>query len=265
MSAIPLRPLRILSPRRLDPLGRARDERRRAPAGRWLSCGSMKRTLAEGLGTFALVFAGTGAIAVDRATGGGVSHVGISLCFGLVVMSMIYAVGDVSGAHLNPAVTVGFFASRRLALREAWPYVVAQCVGAAAASLAVRAIFGAGELGATAPSGSFWQSFWLEVLLTGQLMFVILGVATGAREKGVMAGIAVGGAVALGALVGGPISGGSMNPARSLGPALVGGEFAGLWIYLTAPMLGALAAVGACRCVREPGCCTAAPAEGGDR
>jgi aquaporin Z len=221
----------------------------------------MKRTLAEALGTFALVFAGTGAIVVDRVTGGGVSHVGISLCFGLVVMSMIYALGDVSGAHLNPAVTVGFFASRRITLREAWPFVVAQCAGAATASLALRAIFGGGELGATAPAGSIWQSFWLEALLTAQLMFVILGVSTGAREKGVVAGIAVGGAVALGALVGGPISGGSINPARSLGPALVGGELAGLWLYLVAPVLGALAAVGACRCVREPGCCGSAPAQ----
>ncbi len=225
----------------------------------------MKRYLAEAIGTFALVFAGTGAIAVDEVTGGAVSHVGIALCFGLVVMSMITALGDVSGAHLNPAVTFGFWAARRIALREACPYVLAQCAGAMAASLVVRALFSGSHLGVTAPAGAAHQAFFVEVLLTSILMFVILGVATGAREKGVAAGVAIGGTVALGALLGGPISGASMNPARSLAPALVSGELAGLWIYLTAPVLGALAAVGACRCVREPGCCGPGAAGGCER
>ena len=220
----------------------------------------MKRYLAEAIGTFALVFAGTGAIVVDEVTGGAISHVGVSLCFGFVVMCMVYALGDVSGAHLNPAVTLGFWASRRMALREAWPYVVAQCAGAVAASLVLRALFSGSHLGVTAPAGATHQSFFVEAILTSMLMFVILGVSTGAKEKGVAAGVAIGGAVALGALLGGPISGASMNPARSLGPALVSGELAGLWIYLTAPVLGALAAVGACACVREPGCCGPAPA-----
>jgi aquaporin Z len=128
-----------------------------------------------------------------------------------------------------------------------------------AASLVVRALFSGSHLGATAPAGAAHQAFFVEVLLSSILMFVILGVSTGAREKGAVAGVAVGGAVALGALLGGPISGASMNPARSLAPALVSGELAGLWIYLTAPVLGALAAVGACRCVREPGCCGPGP------
>ena len=216
----------------------------------------MKHYLAESIGTFALVFAGTAAIVIDELNGGVISHVGVSLTFGLVVMAMIYSVGDVSGAHLNPAVTLGFWASGRMSRREVAPYVVSQSAGALAASLIVRALFLESQtLGATIPAGRASQSFVLEVLLTSILMFVILGVSTGAKEKGLLAGVAVGGAVALGSLLGGPVSGASMNPARSLGPALVSGHVQALWIYLTAPVLGALLAVGGCRCVRDSECC----------
>ena len=219
----------------------------------------MKRYIAESIGTFALVFAGTAAIVINELNGGVISHVGVAMTFGLVVMAMVYSVGDVSGAHLNPAVTLGFWASGRMSGRDVLPYVVSQSAGALVASLVVRALFFESQtLGATLPAGRVSQSFLLEVLLTSILMFVILGVSTGAKEKGLMAGIAVGGAVALGALFGGPVSGASMNPARSLGPALVSGQVQALWIYLTAPVIGAFIAVGACRCVRDSDCCSSA-------
>lgn len=223
----------------------------------------MRRFTAEAVGTFALVLCGTTAIVVDSLTGGVVTHVGVALTFGLIVMTMIYAVGDVSGAHLNPAVTLGFWAAGRFRLTELPPYIMSQCAGALAASLVVRSFF-AGEtgLGATLPSGGIWQSFGLEVLLTALLMFVILGVSTGAKEKGMMAGIAVGGTVALGALLGGPVSGASMNPARSLGPSIISGNLEHLWLYLSAPFLGALVAVGTCKCVRDPSCCRGASEPG---
>ena len=222
----------------------------------------MKRYLAEAIGTFALVFAGTTAIVVDNLTGGEVTHVGVALTFGLVVMTMIYAVGDVSGAHLNPAVTLGFWAAGRLRVPDLPPYVFSQCAGALVASFTVRALFPESSgLGATVPAGGVFQSFLLEVLLTAFLMFVILGISTGAKEKGMMAGIAVGGTVALGALLGGPVSGASMNPARSLGPALASGALEHAWLYLTAPIVGSLLAVGACKCVRPQECCSG-PASG---
>lgn len=210
-----------------------------------------RRVAAEAIGTFALVFAGTGAIVVDGLTGGEITHLGVALAFGLVVMTMIHAIGDVSGGHLNPAVTVGFWVSRRFPLRDVPGYVAGQCVGAAAGSLTVAGLFTrAAGVGVTAPAGGPWPSFALEVVLTALLMFVILGVSTGAREKGITAGIAVGAAVTLGALVGGPVSGASMNPARSLGPALVAADLHHLWIYVTAPVLGAVVAAGAAKWLR---------------
>jgi aquaporin NIP len=219
----------------------------------------MKKLAAELLGTFALVFAGTGAIVIDEVRGGAVSHVGVALTFGLVVLAMIYAVGDVSGAHLNPAVTVGFVAAGRFDARQALPYVAAQCAGAVLASLTLRGLFPShATLGATLPAGSDGQSFVLEVVLTGLLMFVILSVSTGAKEKGITAGIAVGSVIALEALFAGPVSGASMNPARSLGPALVSLRLESIGVYLVAPVVGALAGVVACRCVHEPGCCSPA-------
>ncbi len=152
---------------------------------------------------------------------------------------MIYAVGDTSGAHLNPAVTLGFWFSRRFPARSILPYVISQLVGALAASLLLRAMFGGSTLGATQPAGSVWQSFALEIVLSAILMFVILRVASGPKEKGLLAGVAIGGVVAFEALFAGPISGASMNPARSLAPALVSGAMSDVWIYLAAPVLGA--------------------------
>lgn len=219
-----------------------------------------RKLLAEAFGTFALVFAGTGAITIDGVTGGTVTHVGIALTFGLVVLAMIHAVGDVSGAHLNPAVTMAFWAARRLPGRDAAGYAAAQAGGALAASLALRGLFPAHPtLGATLPAGAPLQSFALEFVLTLILMFVILGVSTGSRERGLAAGTAagtaVGAVVALEALFAGPISGASMNPARSLAPALVSGRVEHLWVYLAAPCLGALAALPLCRLVRSEECC----------
>jgi len=218
----------------------------------------MKKLFSEFLGTFALVFAGTGAIVINDVSGGVVTHVGIALTFGLVVLAMIYTLGDISGAHLNPAVTFGFFVARRLPGSQVLPFIVSQVSGAIAASLLLRVLFPTSvALGATIPSGGAMQSFVLEVVLTAILMFAILGVSTGASEKGITAGIVVGAVIAFEALFAGPISGASMNPARSLGPALVSLKLSSLWIYLTAPLLGSAIGVLACRCVRESDCCRA--------
>jgi len=217
----------------------------------------MKKLAAELLGTFALVFAGTGAIIINDVSGGTVSHVGIALTFGLIVMAMIYSLGDVSGAHLNPAVTLGFWAARRLEARWVLPYIAGQCGGALAASAVLRWLFPQHRtLGATLPAGPTSQSFVLEMILTGLLMFVVLSVSTGAKEKGITAGIAVGAVIGLEALFAGPICGASMNPARSLGPALISNHVGSLWLYIAAPILGAGMAVLACRCVRDDGCCS---------
>jgi aquaporin NIP len=219
---------------------------------------NLKKLFAEFIGTFALVFAGTGAIVIDETSGGAVTHVGIALTFGLIVLAMIYTLGDISGAHLNPAVTLGFFAARRFRFGQVPPYLMSQFSGAIAASLVLRLLFPANvALGATMPAGAVAQSFFLELILTAILMFVILGVSTGAAEKGITAGIAVGAVIGLEALFAGPITGASMNPARSLGPALVTFRLTHLWIYLAAPVLGAGLGVFACRCVRESDCCRA--------
>jgi aquaporin NIP len=223
----------------------------------------MKKLAAECIGTFALVFAGTGAIVIDEVSGGAVTHVGVALTFGLIVLAMIYTLGDISGAHLNPAVTLGFFAARRFPLRNVLPYIVAQCAGAFVASGVLRLLFPQNAtLGATIPAGPASQSFILELLLTAILMFAILGVSTGAAEKGITAGIVVGSVIALEAMFAGPICGASMNPSRSLAPALVSGHMQALWIYILAPIAGAAVGVLGCRCVREKGCCTSAAAAG---
>lgn len=204
----------------------------------------MKKCIAEVIGTFILVFSGTGAIVINHVSDGTVTHVGISLVFGLVVMSMIYALGDISGAHMNPAVTIGFVTARRFAVTSAVPYVISQLIGACAASGLLRILFpDHATLGATLPAGSWQQSFLLEVVLTFILMFVVLNVATGAKEKGIMAGAAIGSVVAFEALFAGPICGASMNPARSAGPAMISGHLEHLWIYLIATPLGAMLAV----------------------
>jgi aquaporin Z len=217
----------------------------------------MKRLAAEFFGTFSLVFAGTGAIIINDVASGTVSHVGIALTFGLVVLAMIYALGDVSGAHLNPAVTLAFVAAQRLGWRWAAPYITSQVVGAIAASVALRGMFPQHPtLGVTSPAGSDMQSFFLEIVLTLILMFVILSVSTGPKEKGITAGIAVGAVIGLEALFAGPISGASMNPARSFAPALVSLHLEHVWIYLVAPVVGACLAVPLCQCVQPEGCCS---------
>ena len=215
----------------------------------------MRRYAAEAIGTFAMVFAGTGAIVVNDVTSGALTHLGVAATFGLVVAAMVYAVGDVSGAHFNPAVTFGFWLARRLPGREVAPYVASQLGGALAASLLLRALFEAhATLGATRPIGGEAQSFALEVVITFALMFVILGVTSGPRENA-FAGAAIGATVGLCALFAGPICGASMNPARSLAPALVSGVLASLWIYLLAPFAGSALAVAGCRAVRGGDCC----------
>jgi len=217
---------------------------------------NMKPVLAEAFATFMLVFAGCGAVVVDATQGGTITHVGIALTFGLIVMTMIYAVGDTSGAHLNPAVTIAFWVSKRLPASAVPGYILAQCVGAIAAAGLLRVLFGnAASLGTTLPADTWWQAAIVEVVITCMLMYVILAVATGAKEKGLMAGVAIGGTVALNALWAGPICGASMNPARSLGPALISGELSHLWLYLVAPTLGAALAVVICKLSHEPGAC----------
>ncbi len=204
----------------------------------------MKKCLAEMLGTFGLVFAGTGAIVINKVSNGAITHSGIALTFGLAVMAMIYAFGGISGAHLNPAVTLGFFLARLLPGRDVPKYIASQLCGALLASALLLVLFGnEAHLGATLPAGSAMQSFVLEVVLTGLLMLVILCVSTGPKELGVMAGAAIGGAIAFEAMFAGPICGASMNPARSLAPALVSWHLESVWIYLAAPVIGAAAAV----------------------
>ncbi|MDQ3626975.1 MAG: aquaporin, partial [Verrucomicrobiota bacterium] len=173
----------------------------------------LRRCGAEFFGTFCLVFAGTGAIVINDTAGSAITHVGIALTFGLIVLVMIYTLGDISGAHLNPAVTVGFFAAGRLRFSDVLPYISSQLAGALAGSALLRSLFpGHATLGATLPSGPLVQSFVLEVVLTLILMLVILSVSTGAKEKGITAGIAIGSTIALESLFAGPITGASMNP-----------------------------------------------------
>jgi MIP family channel proteins len=194
---------------------------------------------AEAIGTFALVFAGCGAIMVD-ATTNALGHVGVAITFGLVIMVMIYAVGHVSGAHFNAAVTLAFALTRHFPWPRVALYWAAQLTGALAASLLLRASLGnVANVGATMPSGSDAQSFVFELVMTAFLMFVILAVATDTRAVGEAAAIAIGATIGLDAMFGGPISGASMNPIRSLAPAMVSGNLHALWIYLTAPILGA--------------------------
>lgn len=196
----------------------------------------MTALAAEFLGTFALVFFGCGAIA------NGLPPTSVALAFGLVIAVMVYALGHISGAHFNPAVSIGFAIGRHLSWSKVAAYATAQILGATAGALALRITVGPdADLGVTRPAGSDLQSFAWEVALTFFLMLVITAVATDIRAVGQAAALAIGGTVALGALVGGPISGASMNPARSIGPAVVSGDFADLWIYIAAPIIGAVA------------------------
>lgn len=196
--------------------------------------------LAEMVGTFTLVFAGCGAIVIDSISNGQVTHVGIAISFGLAIATMVYATGHISGAHLNPAVTLAFALTRHFPLRRVLLYWLAQVVGATIAALSLRWLFGdVANLGTTLPAGSDSQSFGLEIVLTFFLMFVIMAVATDNRAVGQAAALAIGGMILLDAMFGGPISGASMNPARSFGPALVSNTWEHLWVYIGGPAIGA--------------------------
>ena len=204
-----------------------------------------RRLAAEAIGTFALVFAGCGAIMVDAKYGGPLGHVGVAITFGLVIMAMIYAVGHISGAHFNPAVTFSFALARHFPRRHVPLYWGAQLVGALIAAAILRGSLGnIAHVGATYPSGSDGQAFLWEAVLSFFLMFVIMAVATDTRAVGEAAAIAIGGTVGLDAMFGGPVTGASMNPARSLGPGIMAGDLHSIWVYLLAPIVGAaLAAI----------------------
>jgi len=200
----------------------------------------IRRVGAEALGTFALVTAGCGAVVVDSQTHS-ITHLGVALSFGLIIMVMIAATSHLSGAHFNPAVTVALATTRHFPWNEVLHYIGGQLVGASAGALVLRLLFGnVALLGTAMPRGSAWQSCVLEALLTGVLMFVIIAVTTDARANGQLAAVAIGATVALDVLWGGPITGGSMNPARSLGPALLSGAWQDQWVYVVGPLVGAV-------------------------
>lgn len=204
----------------------------------------MKKYLAELIGTFLLVFCGTGAMVIDQQTGGAVSHVGVSITWGLTVMSLIYSIGSVSGCHINPAVSIAFTLAGRFKANLLPGYILSQLAGALLASLTIKLLFpGNALLGATVPAGTEMQSFVLELLLTFFLMLVIMNVAHGNKEQGQFAGIAIGAVVGLEAMFAGPICGASMNPARSIAPAIISGHPEPLWLYITAPITGAALAI----------------------
>jgi len=204
----------------------------------------MKKYISEALGTFAIVFCGTGAIIINQQSNGAITHVGIAITFGFIVMSMIYALGNISGAHFNPAVTIAFAIAKKFEVKQILPYIISQVVGAISASIVLRLLFPDNQLlGATLPAGSEMQSFILEFILTFFLMLVILNVAHGSKEQGMFAGLAIGAVVLLGAMFAGPICGASMNPARSIAPAIVSTHMEHLWLYLIAPVTGAAASV----------------------
>lgn len=213
----------------------------------------MKKYLAEFIGTFALVFCGTGAIIINQETNGVISHAGVAATFGLIVMCMIYTFGEISGSQLNPAVTIGFAIAGRFNKKEVLPYIISQIGGGFLASIILHLLFPNNlNLGATLPAGSQMQSFVLEVILTFFLMLVILNVSQGSKETGLFAGIAIGGTVLLEAMFAGPICGASMNPVRSLAPAVVAGNVGDLWIYLIAPTLGVVLAVYTWKILKDP-------------
>ena len=216
----------------------------------------MKNYIAEFIGTFAMIFCGTGAMTINEVTVGDVTHVGIGITWGLIVMAMIYAFGEISGAHFNPAVSIAFAYAKKFSWQEVPKYIFFQVAGAFAASLLLMWLFPKSELlGATIPSVDIWRAFVLELILTFFLMVVIINVSTGSKEIGMMAGIAIGSVVLLEALFAGPITNASMNPARSLAPNIVSGNIKGLWLYILAPIIGALLAVVSCKFVKHENCC----------
>ncbi|AXT49373.1 MIP family channel protein [Aquimarina sp. BL5] len=215
-----------------------------------------RKYISEVIGTFSMVFCGTGAMTINEITGGDVTHVGIAVTWGLVVMAMIYAFGDISGAHFNPAVTIAFAYAKKFEWKEVPKYIVAQCIGAIAASSILLFLFPESEfLGGTLPSFDDLRAFILELLLTYFLMLVIINVSTGSKEVGMMAGIAIGGVVLLEAMFAGPMTNASMNPARSLGPALLSGHWEHQWLYMIAPIIGAILAVMTCKLIKADNCC----------
>jgi len=219
----------------------------------------MQKYYAEIIGTFAMVFCGCGAMTVNEITNGSISHVGVAITWGLIVMVMIYAFGETSGAHFNPAVTVGFAFAKKFSWKEVPKYIFAQCIGAFLASTLLLFLFPASEsFGHTYPAIEFepYKAFVLEMLLTYFLMVVIINVSTGSKEIGTMAAIAVGAVILLEAMFAGPMTKASMNPARSLAPAIVSGNLQHLWLYLTAPFLGAIFAVLSCKLIKGKDCCT---------
>ena len=210
----------------------------------------MKKYWAELIGTFILVFAGTGAIVINELYRS-VTHLGVGLTFGLVVMAVIYSIGEISGAHINPAVSIAFWAAKRMNGKEVLPYILFQILGAFLASFTIKMLFPESNLlGATLPAGSWEQSFILEFILTFILMFVILQVSSGSKETGIMAAITIGAVVGLEAIFAGPVCGASMNPARSIAPAVMAGHLTHLWLYIVATTLGAVASVGAYRLIK---------------
>ena len=204
----------------------------------------MKKYIAEFIGTFCLIFAGTGAVVINQASGGAVTHVGIAITFGLVVMAMIYTFGPISGAHMNPAVTVALAVAKKFPVKDIAPYALAQLAGALLASGTLKFLFPENDfLGATMPAGSEAQSLILEFILTFILMIVIMNVAFGSPEQGMFAGVVIGAVILLEALFAGPICGASMNPTRSLAPAIMSGHLEHIWLYIAGPVLGAVSAV----------------------
>ncbi|KAL2608631.1 hypothetical protein R1flu_027204 [Riccia fluitans] len=247
------------SPFQVEPIKEPLESSLGSPYQRWVAKIPhnllLRKIVAEMISTFCLVFSGCGAAVVNSgaSTHGVITQLGIATAFGVVVTIMIYSVGHISGAHMNPAVTIAFATVRHFPWGEVPIYIGAQCSGSICAAYALRLIFGnVGKLGATVPAGSVGQSFALEVIITFILMFVVAAVATDTRAVGEMAGIAVGATVALNALFAGPISGASMNPARSIGPAIAGNTFTSIWIYLLAPTLGALLGCWAYALIRGP-------------
>lgn len=211
-----------------------------------------RKYFAEFIGTFIMVFCGTGAIVINQESHGVITHVGIAISFGLIVSAMIYSLGEISGAHLNPAVTIAFWTAKVFPSKQLLPYFISQALGALLASFTLKLLFpNNGFLGASLPSGLPIQSFVLELILSFILMFVILNVAKGNKEQGMFAGIAIGSVILLEALFAGPISGASMNPIRSLAPAVVSGHLEHIWIYLSAPIIGTVLAVFSWRFLRK--------------
>jgi len=215
----------------------------------------MKKYIAEIIGTFSMIFCGCGAMVINEYTGGTITHPGVAITWGLIVMAMIYAFGDISGAHFNPAVTVGFAIAKKFSWHEVPKYIGAQFLGAIAASFVLLFLFPESDLGATLPTIEPLKVFIIELLLSFFLMVVIINVSTGSKEIGPIAGIAVGSVILLEAMFAGPLTKASMNPIRSLAPALASGNFTHLWIYLTAPFIGMFLAVISCKLVKSDNCC----------